>query len=165
MVVRSLYGEPTVASEGRPSATLETLVIEDTFVGWSADALFACWIEPTLLTQWWPQFAEVVPRLCGAYHYAWPEMRWHLRGHYTAFLPGRRLGFTWRWDSDPDDALTRHVDITFEPLAITGGGTRLILQHGPYTDAPAEHEQRRQHLDGWLHFLGRLHQLDPNAQA
>jgi uncharacterized protein YndB with AHSA1/START domain len=64
------------------------------------------------------------------------------------------LAFTWRWDSEPAEAPTREVSIRFEPRA--EGGSAITLTHGPYSDAAREDEVRAGHLEGWLHFLGRL---------
>ena len=41
--------------------------------------------------------------------------------------------------------------------AMEGGGTRLTLTHGPYDATAGSQEMRAGHLEGWTHFLGRLH--------
>ena len=80
-------------------------------------------------------------------------MNWHLRGHYTAWEPGKRLAFTWAWDHEPATTPTT-VDITFAPNPV--GGTRLTLRYGPYAPTPAGATERQGHLEGWTHFLTRL---------
>jgi uncharacterized protein YndB with AHSA1/START domain len=139
------------------STNPEILLIEADFPSMTPDVVFNYWTEPFLLQRWWPQNAELDPRVGGSYHFSWPQMNWHLRGSYTSFEPGRQLGFTWRWDHDVQDARDRHVEIRFEPLAT--GGTRLHLTHGRYLDTPEDQEIRNEHhLTGWQHFLSRLQQ-------
>lgn len=140
-----------------PSAST-ILLIEADFPSISPQMLFDYWTQPALLQQWWPQRAEVVLQTGGSYHLSWPQMDWHLRGHYTSFKSGTDLGFTWRWDHDAQDASEREVKLAFKPLTISG--TRLLLSHGPYTDTPEDQELRiEHHLSGWQHFLPRLQQL------
>ena len=46
--------------------------------------------------------------------------------------------------------------LAFAPLA--GCGTTLTLTHGPYDESPGSQEMRTGHLEGWTHFLSRLHE-------
>jgi len=136
----------------------ETLLMEAEFPHTTPLITFNHWTQPALLQQWWPQQADVLSGTGGWYHLSWPDMGWHLRGHYLVFEPPRRLTFTWRWDHDPAEELTREVHLTIEPLA--GQGTLLRLTHGPYQDTPADQEIRLEHhLAGWKHFLPRLEQV------
>ena len=130
------------------------LVMLSEFPTVTPEMLFDYWTQPELLQRWWPQEAEVEPRVDGAYHFSWPRMGWNLRGNYTAFEPGKNLAFTWKWDSEPELAPIRHVIVTFEMLA--EGGTRISITHGPYNDFWEDQEERVGHLDGWTHFLGKL---------
>jgi|SRR5690348_4521929 len=77
----------------------EILLVEAAFPTTDPRTLFSYWTEPMLLERWWPQHAEVEPRVGGAYHLSWPQQNWQLRGRYTACEPGERLDFTWKWDS------------------------------------------------------------------
>lgn len=121
------------------------------------DDLFAYWTRPELLRRWWPPVATVEPRVGGAYHLAWPDRDWHLRGTFTTFAPGAALAFSWRWDHDPAGHPVRRVGIVFAPLGERG--TRLTLTHGQYTTSPEDREERRGHLEGWRFFLPRLQQV------
>src|SRR5262245_7200082 len=105
----------------RPSDAT-TLIIQGDLPNVVPEALLVYWVRPERLQRWWPQQAQSDPQVGGAYHFIWPQQGWHLRGHYTAFEPGRRLTFTWRWDHDPAELPAREVAVTFEPLP---GGTRL----------------------------------------
>ena len=140
------------------SSGLDKLLVEADFLSAAPHTLFNYWTQPALLQQWWPQEAQVVPQVGGAYHLSWPKMNWHLRGHYTSFEPGKQLGFTWKWDSDLQEPGERKVMIVFTPLA--NNGTRLLLTHGPYSATPEDQKLRiEDHLAGWQHFLSRLQQL------
>ncbi len=114
---------------------LDKAVVTATFPNCSPDSLFAYWVTPQLLTQWWPPEAEIEACLNGSYHYYWPQMQWHLRGHFTEFEPGRKLAFTWCWDHYPH---TTHVVVDFASLA--ENGTHLTVMHGPYSDSGEDQE-------------------------
>jgi uncharacterized protein YndB with AHSA1/START domain len=130
----------------------DKVVIEATYAGVKPEELFRYLVEPQLLTQWWPPQAETDPQMGGAYHLQWPNMDWHLRGHYNLYEPPHRLGFTWQWDHEPEIP-TRHVSMDIDPH---DGGTKLTVTHGFYNASPRDREERQGHIDGWTHFLGRL---------
>lgn len=133
----------------------ETLVIEAKYPSIAPDMLFEYWTRPSLLQQWWPQVADLEPRVGGSYHFSWPEMGWHLRGRYLTRDASRRLAFTWRWDHDEASDPERIVTVDF--VALPGAGARLRLTHGPYAATPEDQLLRLEHhLAGWQHFLPRL---------
>jgi uncharacterized protein YndB with AHSA1/START domain len=139
----------------------DTLVVTAHFSGFSPRSLFSHWVDPTLLTRWWPQKAEIDARQGGSYHLSWPGMNWHLRGTYTAFDPGRQLAFTWRFDHESERP-QEEVVIT---LDADGDGADLLLTHGPYPDTEEGREARRGHLQGWEHFLPKLQALAGNGKG
>jgi uncharacterized protein YndB with AHSA1/START domain len=73
----------------------------------------------------------------------------HIRGTFRAVEAPHRLVYTFVYEQpDPDDQETL-VTVTFEPSA---GGTRLVLEHGPFKT-----ESRwALHRDGWTDTLERL---------
>ncbi len=114
--------------------------------------LFEYWIEPAKLKKWWPPEVDLQPMVGSTLHYSWPKQEWHLRGKFTEFVKGRRLCFTWTWDHDPKD--TTEVKISFELLK--EGGTRILLHHGTYALTEEGTKTRNGHVEGWMHFLGKL---------
>ncbi len=122
--------------------------------------LFDFWIEPGLLKKWWPPEVDLQPMVGGSFHFSWPKQEWHLRGRFTEFDSGRRLGFSWTWDHDPKD--TTEVKISFEPLK--GGGTRILLYHGSYALTEEGKKTRDGHVEGWMYFLGKLQEQDITAK-
>ena len=114
--------------------------------------LFDYWTSPNLLKKWWPPAAELQPKVDGTCHFSWPKQDWHLRGKFTEFDRGKRLGFTWKWDHEAID-VTR-VTLLFEALA--NGGTKLTLHHEGYSKNPEAKKTRDEHIEGWTFFLGKL---------
>jgi uncharacterized protein YndB with AHSA1/START domain len=122
----------------------------------SPQAVFRDWTDPDRLRRWWPPVARLEPRVGGTYEFEWPGMGWKLTGRFVRFDPGRGLSFSWRWDHEP--AVSKVVDVAFRAV---DGGTELTVEHGPYGSEARDAELRQEHLDGWIHFLGRLAVLDP----
>lgn len=137
----------------------DRLVLQAELPRMTADQAFAQFVQPELLTRWWPAEAEVDARAGGWYDLSWPAQNWHLRGRYTIFEPGRALAFTWQWDHEPEQPM-RHVAIDFAGYA-KGSGCLLTVTHAVYGESAAEQEDRQSHRDGWQHFLGQLAELEP----
>jgi uncharacterized protein YndB with AHSA1/START domain len=136
-----------------PSANIVLQLTLDV-AGCSSERLFAYWTQPDLLVRWWPQQAEIDPRVNGAFHLSWPAMDWHLRGYYLIFQPNQLLAFTWKWDADVEVG-ERVVYLMFQSLGASD--TRLWLLHGMYADTPEEQHIRVEDLlAGWQHFLPKL---------
>jgi len=122
------------------------------FPGMSRESLFNFWIEPDLLKKWWPPVAELEPRLSGTYHFSWPNQNWHLRGRYTMFKRGEKLGFTWKWDHES----VNETRVTLSFASLPQNGTRLTLQHEGYAKTKEDRKIRDEHIEGWMFFLGKL---------
>jgi uncharacterized protein YndB with AHSA1/START domain len=114
--------------------------------------VFALWTRPELLTRWWPPRAELDLRVGGKYCFSWPEQGWELEGEILTLSPPEEIGFSWRWRHEPSHVSV--VKVTIEPAV--GGGSVVLVRHGPYVDSPEGVEQRRGHLEGWEHLLTRL---------
>lgn len=139
-------------------STNDKLVIVGEILAFPPDLLFEYWTKPDRIVKWWPTDAEIEPKLGGAYHLSWPQMNWHLRGHYMVFEPGKALTFTWRWDHDLDNSAGSEVTVTFELLP--NGGTRMTIIQSPYSDSAEDQEMRiEHHLAGWEHFIRKLQTL------
>ena len=80
-----------------------------------------------------------------------------MRGRVTAFEPGRKLGFTWKWDHDPENAPPREVVVTF--LQHGDGGSKAHIMHGPYAATRKEQDIRDEYMSGWDYFLRKLQKL------
>ena len=140
----------------------DQLLLEGEFEAFGKQELFDYWVTPTLLTQWWPREAEVVPGKGGTYKFLWPEMGWELQGKYLEFEPANKLGFTWKWNHEPIDRPTLYVELRFQDGP--NGGTLLTIGQGPYTDSPESQVDRQGHLEGWTHYCMLLAGLKEGIQ-
>lgn len=138
----------------------DRLILAGDFLDFPVALLFAYWVRPDLLTQWWPRAAQVQPYPGGTYRFSWPERGDTLTGRYTIFKPSEELAFTWHWEHEPASVPALLVTVTFAPLP-TGDGSALTLTQGPYKNTPDDQERRASHLEGWTYFLNKLQSLAP----
>jgi uncharacterized protein YndB with AHSA1/START domain len=113
------------------------------------ERLFELLTEPEALEQWWPDVAELEPRLGGLIRMEFRGGESVVTGEITRFEPPRALGFTWVRAESP--GVTTRVDFTVVPLA--EGRSRIEVVHSGWEQAP---ELRPLHDAGWAHFLGCL---------
>jgi len=129
------------------------------FIKATPDRVYAAWIDPAQLKEWWgPEgvrtrslVADV--RVGGRY-------RWDLTssqgeemsafGEYRELIPGKKIVFTWKWDDDEN--WTTHNSIVTVELFDRDGGTELLFKH---EQLPSE-ESRDRHNEGWNSILDRL---------
>lgn len=124
---------------------MATIHVEHDLAGDPA-AVFEWFVDPVLLTRWWPTEAETDPVVGGRYRLYWDGPDVTLRGEYVEVALGERLGFTWRWDHD--DLPPRSVDVVF---TTSDRGTLVSVAHECDDD-----DEGTGYLDGWTHFLGQL---------
>jgi uncharacterized protein YndB with AHSA1/START domain len=113
------------------------------------DEVFRWFVEPDLLARWIGIRAALEPRPGGGFRFEIVDGEW-CSGRYLEVVPGRRVVFTWGWDSGaipvPPGSSTVEIDLHPHP-----GGTRVCLVHRDL--AP---EVRPLHAEGWSRFLPRL---------
>lgn len=123
------------------------------------DVLFALWIEPAQLLQWWAPDGYVASvELLDVK----PGGRWRTTmrrpdggavatsGVYRIVEPPHRLSFTWAWEAE--DGARGHeseVVVTFEAAP---GGTRLLLMQARFENK----DVCGRHVIGWSSALGRI---------
>jgi uncharacterized protein (TIGR03086 family) len=114
----------------------------------SADEAFALITDPERLRRWQTVAARVDLRIGGEYRWTVTPGH-HAAGTFQEIEPGKRVVFTWGWESGMDLAPgASTVTITLEPDA---EGTSLRLVHDGLTA-----EQAAAHAEGWNHYLDRL---------
>ncbi len=113
------------------------------------ERLFALLTEPDALVRWWPDVAELEPRLGGRVRMEFAGGTSVVTGRVTRFDPPHGLGFTWVRAESPE--LTTEVGFTVTALA--AGRSRVEVVHSGWEHAP---ELRPLHDAGWAHFLGCL---------
>ncbi len=116
----------------------------------SPAAVYAAWTDPAQLKIWWRPHAgfgepevSLDLRVGGRYRIVMhaPDGQIHrVGGVYRDVQPGRKLVFTWAWESTPD----RESLVTLEFKA-AGPGTELLLTHHRFADTAS----RDRHQNGW----------------
>ncbi len=139
----------------RTETTNDRITIVAEFPRTGSTSLFDYWINPDLLKKWWPPVSELEPRVGGTYHFSWPNQNWHLRGKFTMFKRGEKLGFTWKWDHES----VNETRVTLSFASLPNGGTKLTLQHEGYAKNAEERKTRDEHIEGWMFFLGKLQEI------
>jgi len=113
-----------------------------------ADEAFALITDPERLRRWQTVAARVDLRVGGEYRWTVTPGH-HAAGTFQEIEPGKRVVFSWGWESGIDLAPgASTVTITLEPDA---EGTSLRLVHDGLTP-----EQATAHAQGWNHYLDRL---------
>jgi len=136
------------------SETLQDIapVIQRVEIKAPREQVFALFTEPDALVTWWPEAAELEPRVGGKLRLVFGPG--DVTGEITAFEPPARFGFTWIRSNAPE--VTTHVDITITDAG--NGGCAVELVHTGWEAVPAEEraEWRAMHDGGWAHFLLKL---------
>ncbi len=78
-------------SESKPRA-----VDHQYFVRATPEAVFRAISEPTGLTRWLCDHAQLTPEVGGRYRLGWTDGPTH-EGRIAEFVPGRQIGFEWSW--------------------------------------------------------------------
>jgi uncharacterized protein YndB with AHSA1/START domain len=124
------------------------------------EKVFAAWTKPQTLKRWMAPsddmkiaVAETDLRIGGRYRIVMREAdgtEHRVGGAYREIDPGRKLAFTWAWESTPE----RETLVTVE-LRKNGAGTELTLTHTKFADEQSRH----MHNQGWVGCIGRLERL------
>lgn len=124
-------------------------IVRSVEIGTTPERLFPLLVEPESLVRWWPDVAELEPRLGGRVRMTFRGGESLVTGTVTRFEPPRALGFTWIRAESP--GVTTQVDLTVVPLA--EDRCRVEVVHSGWEAAP---ELRPMHDAGWSHFLACL---------
>jgi uncharacterized protein YndB with AHSA1/START domain len=127
-------------------------IVRSVEVGATPERVFHLLTEPEALVRWWPDVADLEPRLGGRVRMTFRGGESVVTGEVTRFEPPRGLGFTWLRAESP--GVTTHVDFTV--VALAPGRSRVEVVHSGWEHAP---ELRPMHDAGWTHFLGCLADL------
>ncbi len=133
------------ATETRP-------IVRAVDVRGTPERLFELLTEPEALARWWPDVAELEPRLGGLVRMEFRGGESVVTGEVTRFEPPNALGLTWIRAETP--SATTRIDLTVTPL--DEGRCRDQVVHSGWEAAP---ELRPLHDAGWGHFLTCLADL------
>jgi uncharacterized protein YndB with AHSA1/START domain len=109
--------------------------------------------QPDVLARWWGNAeltADLVPD--GRYEVWFAGIPARMTGTVLRYEPGTVLEISWAWDNLPDAPATTVVVSAVE----VGNSTLLTIEHGQHADDDAGRATRRDHREGWEHFLPRL---------
>ena len=116
------------------------------------ERLFSLLVEPAALVQWWPDVADLEPRLGGRIRMEFRGGDSVVTGEVTRFEPPHGLGFTWLRAESP--GVVTQVDFTV--TALGEGRSRVEVVHAGWEQTP---DLRPLHDAGWAHFLRCLGDL------
>jgi uncharacterized protein YndB with AHSA1/START domain len=124
-------------------------IVRSVEVATTAEQLFPLLVEPESLQRWWPDVAELEPRMGGRVRMEFRGGQSVVKGEVTRFEPPHALGLTWVREEWPE--VTTQIELTVVPLG--EGRCRVEVVHSGWEQAP---ELRAMHDLGWAHFLGCL---------
>jgi uncharacterized protein YndB with AHSA1/START domain len=111
--------------------------------------VFPLLVEPASLVRWWPDLAELEPRVGGRVRMAFRGGESVVDGEVTRFEPPKALAFTWIRAERPE--VTTQVELTVTALA--ADRCRVEVVHWGWEQAP---DLRPLHDSGWAQFLACL---------
>jgi uncharacterized protein YndB with AHSA1/START domain len=133
-----------------------TPVVQSIEIDAPPERVFELWTTPEELVKWWPDAAELEPRVGGSVKLQF-EGRGDVWGEFTRFEPPNALAFTWIRGVAPE--ITTQVEVSIEDLG--EGRSRVELVHSGFEGVPENQaaEWRGLHDAGWKFFLEKLADL------
>jgi uncharacterized protein YndB with AHSA1/START domain len=124
-------------------------VVSEITVRASADAVYAMFTDPAQLVRWIGIRAMLEPRPGGQFRFELMDGEF-CSGRYLELVPGRRVVFTWGWESGaiPVTPGSSTVEVDLDER---DGVTHVRLTHRGLDAA-----LRPMHAEGWERYLGRL---------
>jgi uncharacterized protein YndB with AHSA1/START domain len=126
--------------------------------------VYRAWLEPVLLSQWLSAWAEVEPRVGGAYELYWnpddPDSNSTKGCRLFGLEPNRRLAFDWKGPDHLREVMNRgkltKVELRFDALET---GSRLDFLHFGFGEGPEWKCALDWQRDAWREAFGRLQDL------
>jgi uncharacterized protein YndB with AHSA1/START domain len=115
----------------------------------SPEHVFPLLVEPDSLRRWWPDVAELEPRVGGRIRMEFQQRQSVVVGEVTRYEPPKAIAFTWIRNERPDIATLVELTVT----GLGGDRCRVDVVHSGWEQAP---EWQPLHDAGWGHFLGCL---------
>jgi uncharacterized protein YndB with AHSA1/START domain len=124
-------------------------IVRSVEIASGVERVFPLLVEPASLVRWWPDVAELEPRVGGRVRMAFRGGESVVDGEVTRFEPPTALAFTWVRAESPE--VTTQVELTVTALA--ADRCRVEVVHSGWEHAP---DLRPLHDAGWAHFLASL---------
>jgi hypothetical protein len=133
------------------------LVLQGDFAGYTLDEMWKKWTTAEGITSWWPPLAEIEGKVGGKFVLTWKteagEIQWQLTGKVETWEPGKKFGFTWRWNETPAETPDLHVLVEFSEVE---GGVRLKITHNKFDPNNDDQKNRESLKQGWEFFCINL---------
>jgi uncharacterized protein YndB with AHSA1/START domain len=127
----------------------EDAVVCEVEIRASADAVYAMFTEPAELVRWIGIRAVLEPRAGGRFRFELVPGEF-CSGRYVELVPGRRVVFTWGWESGALPVAPGSTTVEVD-LDERDGVTHVRLTH-----RGLDAVMREMHADGWPRYLARL---------
>jgi uncharacterized protein YndB with AHSA1/START domain len=124
-------------------------IVRSVEIATPAERVFPLLVEPESLQRWWPDVAELEPRVGGSVRMEFRGGESVVTGEVKRFEPPRGLAFTWVRGERPD--VSTLVELTVTELGAER--CRVDVVHSGWEQVP---EMRPMHDAGWSHFLACL---------
>jgi uncharacterized protein YndB with AHSA1/START domain len=124
-------------------------IVRSVEIGSPAARVFPLLVEADALRRWWPDVAELEPRVGGKVRMEFRGGESVVTGEVTRFEPPRAVAFTWSRSERPEAATLVELTVT----ALAADRCRVDVVHSGWDVAP---DWRPPHDAGWAHFLGCL---------
>jgi uncharacterized protein YndB with AHSA1/START domain len=124
-------------------------VVVELTVAAGADDVFAMFTDPAKLVRWIGIRALLEPRSGGVFRFELIPGEF-CSGRYLELVPGRRVVFTWGWESGALPVAPGSTTVEVD-LCERDGATHIRLVHRGLDAA-----MRPMHEEGWLRYLARL---------
>lgn len=113
-------------------------------------------IDPTQLTQWFPDVASIEPKIGGKISFMFSKSDTNnaiqdqtIQGEIIELEKNKKMVYTWGYPNNFTFPLTR-VSWNLEPIGV--GMTKVTITHTGFTDE----KLMKTYSDGWSWFMGRL---------
>lgn len=148
--------KPPLLTELEPEDKTRLVLTAD-FHGFTLDEMWDYWATSEGITKWWPPEAEIEGNVGGKYQLTWKgedgEISWQLLGKVEVWEPKKKLGYTWKWNTDPEDAPTLHVVAEFKEV---DGGVNVKITHSSFDPNNDDQQNRASLHQGWEFFCTKL---------
>lgn len=129
----------------------------------SAETVFKALTDPDELTQWFPDAAELEPKVGGKTRFTFykdskrtnptnkkRETDKSTKGRILDLVKNKKLAYTWQHEGVPDFPETV---VTWELESLSSNRTRVTLTHSGFTGKEPSNVSFEGHDQGWSHFI------------
>ena len=134
------------------------LIKKEIVISASIDKVYSALIDPTLLTQWFPNIATIEPWVGGKVFFRFSkevtkEKKDHeVIGTIISIIPNKELSYTWNFTTKPE--YNKNTIVTWKLERLDYDRTKITLIHSGFTNV--DKIQYDEHNEGWDWYTKRL---------